>query len=252
MTSPPARRRRYDWETVRAVYVEGRVSDSGERSYPTLAEVADLFGVPHNRCREAAAREHWTDRRAAFQASVEKVRQEKRAQDLAKEAVDVDAKALTLSKVGFQLVQARIGEIGQALQARNRAKKAYEDLLAENGNDHTDPRLQAIDFDPWAPSPIDAREVQTLAATATQWHALAMKSLGEVETTRTEITGAAGAPLEVSASGTLRAELTTDDPARLHALLAAVSRSSLAQAEPAGLPGPDAGGGPGDESGAAS
>lgn len=227
------KRRRYDWVQVKQVYVEGSVDDKGNRSWKSLGEVADLFEIPHNRCREASARENWVEQRAAFQAHMEKVRQEKRAADLAKEAVDLDAKALAVAKMGVQLTQMRMGEIARAAGAQAQAKKAYEDWVkAGRAGD-------APDYDEFAEPALDARELHTLAASAAAWHTLGGKALGEVETTRTELTGANGAPLEVRSS--IKAELTRDDPQRLHALLIALDRAQLlpggaadAGAQPAG------------------
>lgn len=225
----------YPWERCEQLYVEGRVNDDGTRTYPTLKDVSTLFEVPDNRLRERAAKYSWTDKKAVFQANLEKVRQEKRIQTLSKESVEIDTKALGVSKLGINLVQARIGEIARAVGERAVAKKEYDAAKAQGADELT---LSDMDYDPWAPSPIDAREVSTLAAAAAAWHSLAMKSLGEVETTRHEITGAAGAPLEVRAS--VRAELTSDDPSRVWALLKAYERSSLAAVRPdeqRGVPG---------------
>lgn len=218
----PIGRRKYDWESVKQVYVEGRVDDSGNRTYPTLQQVADLFEIQSSRVREAAARGEWTAARAAFQAHVEKVRQEKRAADLAKEGVALDESALKVSKLGVSLITARIGEIANEMGKRSQAKKKYEEAKARGAGPE---ELDEIDYDPWAPPAVDSREVSSLASAATQWHSLAMKALGEPETVRHELTGANGSPLEVRSS--IRAEMVRDDPARLHALLVAVERAQL-------------------------
>lgn len=220
---------KYNYAAAGTVYIEGSVNDKGERSYKTLGEVAELFEIPANRIRERAAREGWTDKRAAFQAHMEKVRLEKRATDLAKEAVEVDSQALKIGKLGVQLVTSRMGEMAQELGKRTKAKKAYEDALAAGADAAT---LAEIDYDPWAPHPVDVRELQALAQTATIWHSLSMKALGEVETTRHEITGPGGRPIQTESK--ISQELVRDDTSRVHALLIAVRRSSIAGTEARG------------------
>lgn len=238
--APSGVRRRYDWERIRAIYVEGTVNDKGERSYPTLNQVAEMEGIMPSRVRTAAARGEWKMARAAFQSHVEKVRQQKRAHDLAKEAVHADEQALKVSKLGVQLVQMRIGEIAQDAAKRAQAKKRYDDLKAAGGSPED---LDDTGFDPWAPPAVDAREIASLAQAANAWHTLASKALGEPETLRHEITGPSGGPLDIRSS--IRAEMVRDEPARLHALLVAVERAHIGSGSAAQLesaePRPDQG-----------
>ena len=217
MANEPKKYTRYDYEGPKQVYVEGRVDDKGSRSWPSLQDVADLFEIPGNRLREKAAKDRWTDQRAAFQANLEKVRQEKRLATLSKEAVELDSRALNVAKMGIALVMLRLGEMTQKAQALQKER-------AEHGQDADDMGFPIA----------DARELETLGRAASAWHSLGGKALGEVETTRTEITGAGGAPVEVQS--TIRAELTRDDPNRLHAFLVAVERSGLAGALTGGGP----------------
>lgn len=215
-TGKNAAGRRYNWEAIRTSFVEGVLTVEGELWWPNLREIAEMHDVPYTRTREHSASEGWTEQRAAFQAHLEKVRQKRRATELAKEAVELDGKALTLAKAGIQLVMTRMAEIGRAIQARQEEQ--------EDG------------FGAMLPS-VDAREIDTLARAAVQWHNLGAKALGEVETTRTEIVGADGGPLEIRSS--IRAELVKDDPDRLHGFLLALERSGLASAvegaDPPGL-----------------
>lgn len=201
--------RRYPWQEIKQVFVEGRVLDTGERDWPSMTVIADLMGgLNPTRIREKAAREKWTDQRAAFQAHLQKVRQERRAAALSKDAVDLDSKALTVAKMGVQLVTVRVGEIVRAVQEKQQAKA--------RGEDDDDFGLPAV----------DARELDTLARAAAAWHALGGKALGEVETTRTELTGVGGEPLQVRHS--VKEELARDDPERLYAFAQALERAGIA------------------------
>ena len=225
-------RRRYPWPDVKQVYVEGTVDDKGNRDYPSLEKVADLFDIPPVRVREKSASEGWRDQRAAFQAHLEKVRQQKRAADMATEATDVDTKALNLAKMGFSLVQVRMGEILKAVQKK-----------AEQQKERTASGQEPDEFEDMF-SVVDAREVDTLAHAAAAWHQLALRAIGEVDTARLEITGPGGGPLEVEHSVSVRQELMRDDPERLYAFITALQRAGV---QLPGLPAL----GPGDGNGAA-
>lgn len=236
-------RRTYPWEELRQLYVEGRVDDKGERTYPSMREIAELFDVVEARIRERAAKEKWTDKRAAFQLKIETTRQKMRAQTVAKEAVAIDERALNISKIAVQLVQGRVTQIAQEMGKQAQAKKAYDDAKAAGVGEE---ELARMDYDPWAPAAVDARELHTLAQAAAAWHTLALKALGENPTQRVEVTGANGAPIEVEHTD-IRQELVRDDPARLYGLLVAIQRAQFA----AGVVPGDDGDGPGDDPGAA-
>lgn len=202
---PRDSRRKYDWDNARIAYVEGMVDDNGERHFPTLQEVSEEFIIPPHRVRERSSKESWKEQRAAFQAHLDKVRQDKRAKELAQDAVDMDSKALASAKAGLQLVQARLGELAQALQRARREAQEHPD-------EHPPPAF-------------DSRELDSLARAAQGWHQLSSKAIGDVETTRTEIVGSHGGPVEVRQSVT--AELRKDDPERLSAFVVALNRAGV-------------------------
>lgn len=203
-------KRRYDWDTVRAAYVEGVKDEDGQHRWPSLNEVADLFEVPANRCREHASKEQWTEQRAAYQSHLEKVRQERRAQELAQEASELDSRALNSAKAGLGLVTSRLGEIAQSLKEHQKEQQRR----VESG--------QPRDFQPG----LDAKELETLARAAVAWHQLGGRAIGDVETMRHEVVGQGGGPVEVESS--IKAELSRDNPERLHGFLVALERSGLA------------------------
>lgn len=215
--------RKYDWPRLKQLYVEGSVSDDGERTYPSMRQLGEMEDVPENRIREMAAKQGWTTERAIFQSRIEQIRLERRAKELGAEQVELDKRALQAAKIGLQLVGARMGEIAKQFSARQ--KQAQED-----GDDFGSPSL-------------DARELETLGRAAAGWHALAEKALGEVPTTRTEIVGAGGGPVDVRS--TVRAELTRDDPDRIAAFIVALDNSGAAGLLSGGPPALDAAGGEG-------
>lgn len=210
---------KYDWESIKRDYVEGIGDRDGEIFWPNLRELSEVHNVPYNRVREHAAKDGWSEQRSAYQSHVEKTRQRKRAEHLAKEAVDLDATALRMSKVGMQLVSERLGEVANAVMERRRE----EERQREAGQP---PDIFGAVFSP----SVDAREQEQLARAAAGWHALAGKALGEVPTTRTEVTGAEGVELSITQ------RLQEDDPDRVYGLLRAAERAGL-------LPGGDGKGG---------
>lgn len=199
--------RKYDWPRLKLLYIEGSVDNDGNRSYPSMRELGEREDVPENRIREMAAKQGWTTERAVFQANMERIRLERRAKELGEEQVNLDKRALQAAKIGLQLIGARMGEIAKQFQARQQQAK-------EDGDEFG-----------MTPS-LDARELETLGRAAAGWHALAEKALGEVPTTRTEIVGAGGGPVDVRSS--IRAELTRDDPDRIAAFIVALERSGAA------------------------
>jgi hypothetical protein len=209
----PKKGRRYPWHDVKQVYVEGKVDDDGERTWLSMEHVANMFGISPQRVRGKAAEENWTEQRAAFQAHIEKVRQERRAKELAQEAVELDSRALNAAKTGMTLINARMNEIGQQVQKIQRRKR---EAAEEGRDDDTD-----------IPS-LDAREVEMLARAAQAWHQLGGKAIGDVDTTRTEVTGADGASVDVRS---VQEELQRDDPDRLTGFLVALERSGLLPVE---------------------
>lgn len=198
--------RRYDWPSVKMVFVEGSVDDDGERRWLNLREVAELFDVPYVRVREHSAKEGWTDERSAYVANIERVRQDRRVDQLAKDAVDFDKRALQMARTGMQLVGARLAEIGMAVaEAQKRTAE---------GQPATSP-LPVV----------DAREVATLIGAAGEAYSLAGRALGDIPTTRHEITGPGGAPIRTGFD--IREEMTKDDPDRLAKFLMAAQRAGL-------------------------
>lgn len=190
----------HDWAAIRAYYVEGVKDDqTGMIRWPSLAEAAEKHGASANRTRTRSATEGWAEKRRQYQAKVENTRQQARAAALAKHSLDLEGKALDVSKLGLQLVWARLTEIGQAAQARR----------SENFGS------------PGAGSGIDAQEQQRLAAAADLWQRIGLKALGETEVARVELTGAGGAPIEIAQ------ELRRDDPDRLASVLSVLQRAGI-------------------------
>jgi hypothetical protein len=200
-TAPKDRRggtvRNYDWPSIKRRYVEG-VKGRGEEAtvWPSLNEVAEHFGVTASRVREKAAQDGWTEQRKQWQAYMERTRQQARAAALAQSGVDLDNRAIDASKVGLQLLNALLADIGaRAQQARSQDKP-----------------LSSV---------LSALEMQRVASAVDLFHKIGLRAVGDPEVTRLEITGANGRPLEIGS------ELRRDDPDRLATVLAVLQQAGM-------------------------
>jgi hypothetical protein len=104
--------RRHDWPVIRAAYVEGRAvspdGDPAERIWPTLGEVAEMFGVSPSRLGHKSADEHWPDQRERFQADVEQQRRLLAVQERSSQSGKVDSRAMANTEAALALVGVRL------------------------------------------------------------------------------------------------------------------------------------------------
>ena len=157
---------KYPWQDIRRDYVEGIEDGNGDLYFPTHADLAEKYGVKRRATIGArAAEENWTEQRAAFRASLAKVRRRKRVTELAEEASKFDSNALSISRLGMQLVQRRLGEIAQAVQAAT---------LKENKH------YQATGVRKSVNAGVSARELTELARASHAFHDLAGRVFGDV------------------------------------------------------------------------
>jgi hypothetical protein len=193
-------RREYDWESIRRRYVEGvRDKDAGVTHWPSLAEVAAHFGAPVARLKEKSSHQGWVEQRTRWQAQVERTRQQAKAAAMAKEATQLDGRALDAAKMGLQLCITRLAELGQQAQARRAG--SVGDGMADSG--------------------LDAQEQGRLAYAVDLWHKIGLRAVGDPETLRLEVTGINGKPIEISQ------ELRRDDPSRLTGVLSVLAKAGV-------------------------
>lgn len=157
---------KYPWQDIRRDYVEGIEDGNGDLYFPTHADLAEKYGVKRRATiGQRAAEENWTEQRAAFRASLAKVRRRKRVTELAEEASKFDSNALSISRLGMQLVQRRLAEIGQSVQQATREE-----------NDH----YQSTGVRKTVMAGVSARELRELGGAAEQFHSLAGRVFGDV------------------------------------------------------------------------
>ena len=59
-----------DWSTIRIAYTCGIANDDGSRHYPTMADIAQEYGISLSSVTHKAAEERWAEARADFQRRV--------------------------------------------------------------------------------------------------------------------------------------------------------------------------------------
>jgi hypothetical protein len=216
---------KYDWEQARIIYIEGIAEKDDkkkkmglERSYPTLAEVGELLGIPAVQVRQRASKERWTDLRNQAQIQATMKRQAERSKALAGEVVDFDERALGVAKVGIGLITSRLAEIAKEVGPAQERRKAALELKAQGIKVEREDLYSAVNY----------RELDGLARAAQTFQDIGRKALG-TDIERHEITGADGGPIEQIVS--VSDELLRDDAERLTAFLSAASRAGLLAAE---------------------
>lgn len=112
---------RHDWQTIRAHYVEGGTegpdADPSKRVWPTLDDLALLYGVHPSTIYKRSAREHWPDQREQHQAQIDRERREALVRERGQRAASIDQRALSASEAGLALVGHRLGFV-MAAQAQ--------------------------------------------------------------------------------------------------------------------------------------
>ena len=104
--------RRLNWHEIRAAYVEGAIVDSARdaflRSYPTMDEIAVIYGVHVSSVRRRAAEQHWSEQRDAFQADVDAARRRSIIERRGDQSERLDDRGLSSAEAGLALVGMRL------------------------------------------------------------------------------------------------------------------------------------------------
>lgn len=127
----------YPWDRIRATYIEGAAVDPDgqpfHRNWPTMEEVATLYGISYGTVRSRARKEKWTEQREAFVVEVEQQRRQWMVEQRAERSIRVDDRGLQVAEAGMALVGIRLTRLvnaendrldadrGQALDARELA-----------------------------------------------------------------------------------------------------------------------------------
>lgn len=113
---------KHNWTAIEAAFVEGEKAENGERSYPTLKQVAVRYGVGINYVYKKAAEEKWTAKREAFIARVEKARVEVKVRNSAGVLADLDQKVFDRAVLLIATYDKALSEHRNAVQGGDGAK----------------------------------------------------------------------------------------------------------------------------------
>lgn len=111
MTAPEGKkRRRIDWKPIKAAYIEGITSNSGERVFPSYEELSGKFEVHAVSIGRIAAKERWADSRKHLAAKIEDRRQEKKSIILANTMAAFDVVCLRATERMIQQITKRLDQ----------------------------------------------------------------------------------------------------------------------------------------------
>lgn len=117
--TPPRRTTKNDWQTIARQYIEGRAenpdSDPLARVWPTLEEVAVLYGLHASTVERRSAREAWPRQREQFQLNVERQARERHAKARADSIGSIDTRGLAASESGLALVGHRLAHLMRSI-----------------------------------------------------------------------------------------------------------------------------------------
>lgn len=96
-----------DFGSARLFYVQGEDRD-GMRYFPTLAEVAEKFGISKPSIARHSSAEKWSEAREAYIAELDSKIQEERIEALAAKAVSIDVSCAEAAEAILALVSRRL------------------------------------------------------------------------------------------------------------------------------------------------
>lgn len=208
--------RKYDWDRVRTLFIEGVPKDvaepDGDRDWLNLKELSQRLNIPYPTLATRSSKERWPDKKLAYQTMITRERQQQRSKKLAGAATEFDDKALTVAQLGVQLVHARLGEI--VVDVKDRQQLRQQALAA---------RQQGLPIDPaHLRTAIHSTELERLGKSAQLFQEIGMKALG-TDIERHQIDGS----INVDQTVSVNEELERDDAKRLAGFVAAAQRTNI-------------------------
>lgn len=97
--------KRYDWNEIRRIYVEG-FSSNGQIVFLNLNELSDMCKVKYNYLRQYAANEKWLQQREIYRKKIEFSKKHEISKLLAGEGAEFDSKTLELARAGILQIKA--------------------------------------------------------------------------------------------------------------------------------------------------
>lgn len=114
-----------NWLPIRQEYIESDV---------TMETLAEKYGVNGSALRRRASKEAWTTQREEFRRKVQVERERQRVEEMAKDLVDFDERALHIAKAGLAQVARNIASAGQTaippgrLEALSNSARRFQEV----------------------------------------------------------------------------------------------------------------------------
>jgi len=165
---------KHDWEKAKTVFVE-------QTEEISLKELSELTGIPYGQVRDRSSKEHWQYLRAEHQTTVQRAVTKGRVKKLLEQATAFDDQSLSAAKLGINLIQGRMMQIGQVFAA---SKKTFDDTVRrlQLGQPVSREELR---------SAVYSKEIIDLAAALERFQNVGRKALGipDVQKFETEVHG---------------------------------------------------------------
>lgn len=97
--------KKYNWERIKLLYVEGVSNSKGKIVFLNLRELAKKYKISYMYLRQRAAQENWTKQRDNYRRKLEYAIKRESTKVLASETVKFDSKALELAKAGLASIK---------------------------------------------------------------------------------------------------------------------------------------------------
>ena len=208
---------KHNWEAAKADFVNGFAADPANPDvlkYPTLKEISDNHQIPYQQVRAHSSNGRWAEERTAAQLEVAKKRRSDRVKKLASESERFDDQSLFIAKTMNGLIQARLVEISQELQARQDTRTRQ---LAElQGGEYVDPKEMR--------TAVWYKELNELASAASTAQQIGRKALG---TDIDQIAISMEQTIDVQGTLSVKAEMERTDTDRLAQMVQIVGRATI-------------------------
>ena len=211
---------KHDWDNLKEQFVEGVLNDANkpfEREYLNVKEFAIRFNVPYNTIKERVSIEGWYDLRQANQIKLAKSRQSKRISELNEQSIEFDTKNIKIAKTGMDLINVRLSEIAQEVNAKLSIRR--EAMEAEARGEIINPKDKY--------SAIYPKDLMMLAQAAQLFQAIGDKALG-TDIIKHQLTIDGQIDVDVEAHITsVSQELGRSDTGRLAAMIEKMQQTGL-------------------------
>jgi len=104
---------KYNWEKIKAEYVEGIKDEKGDIKYPTLKELSEKYRCSYLYIQQVSSKNNWTQEHKIYIRKISELKREKKSEVLASESAEFDSKTLELAKAGESFIKIHFAQAGR-------------------------------------------------------------------------------------------------------------------------------------------